>query len=90
MNKIEQAFTDAATTLSTAADGLSVKLDTLVAKVDAVVTAMQNEDLSPAGTAAIAAMKTSASTATAAGAKVDAEVLKLDGFLTTPAPAGAV
>ena len=78
----------ASSALSTASDGLSVKLDNLVAKVDAAIAELQNETLSPSGEAALAALKTSATTAAAAGDKVDAEVTKLDAVLPTPAPAG--
>ena len=81
-------FIPAATTLSTAADGLSVKVDTLITKIDAAVSALQNEPLSPAAQAAVAALQSSAVTAAASGDKVDSEVTKLDGLLPTPAPAG--
>lgn len=78
----------AATVLSTASDSLSLKVDDLVTKVDALLATIQSGDLSPAGEAALAALKTSRDTAAAAGDKVDAEVTKLDGQLPVPAPAG--
>ena len=82
----------AASALSTASDALSVKTDGLVSKVDAVVSALQNNPtpVSPAVTAAIAALQVSATSAAAAGDKVDAEVTKLDTVLPTPAPAAPV
>jgi len=84
-----QELIDAATTLSTAADGVSVKLDTLITAADAVIVALQNVQLPPAADAAVAALKNSTAIAAAAGDRVDAEVVKLDAVLPTPAPAGA-
>jgi hypothetical protein len=89
MSKLDDLIS-ASTTLSTASDGLSIKLDTLVTKIDAVVLALQNTELPPAGEAAINALKAAAATATAAGAKVDSEVTKLDGVLPAPAPAAPI
>ena len=79
---------NAATELSTKSDALSIKVDGLIVKVDAVVKVLQDAELPPEATAALAALKTSAATAQNAGAAVDAQVLKLDSILPTPAPAG--
>ncbi len=76
----------AATALSTASDAVSVKLDTLITDVDRVLAALQNADLPPEATAAIATLQASRDKAAAAGDKVDAEVAKVDTVLPQPAP----
>jgi hypothetical protein len=86
----EQDIIDAANKLSTASDAVSIKLDVLTAKVDEVIAALQNEELTPEGEAALKGLQAAAATAAAAGDKVDAEVAKLDKVLPTPAPAAPI
>lgn len=79
----------AAVSLSTASDGFSIKVDTLISKIDAALEAVKNDELSPEGVAAMEVLKKSRDIVVAQGDKVDAEVLKLDAVLPTPAPAGS-
>jgi hypothetical protein len=87
MAKLEDLVA-AATALSTSSDGLSIKVDDLVSKVDKVLATIGSTDLPADAEAAVAALKTSKDKVVAQGDKVDAEVLKLDAVLPTPAPAG--
>lgn len=81
-------LTSAAVALSTASDALSVKVDNQDVKITALIAALAGGGvvLTPEAEAARLALIASTVTVTAAGDKVDAQIIKLDAALGTPAP----